>query len=295
MKFTILFAFLLLSLCTSAQDTLSGGQIMLADSLLPIDSLTVKVIKPDTISLQQILDSNRFINTKAKPVLLLQKEKQHTSREFMFYLITGVFFFFGILKLIYDRYISIVFRVFFNTSLRQSQLTDQLLQAKLPSLLFNIYFCIIGGLYVYLLLDFYGFISSHDNIKYLWMMMALIALIYTGKYLVLKFTGWVSGYKQEAGTYIFIVFLINKILAIFLMPVVLIIAFAENEIAYATVIFSYFVMILLFLLRYLRSYSLLQNKLSIKRFHFFLYITGVELVPLLLLYKIADRLLVNYM
>jgi hypothetical protein len=263
--------------------------------LPPPDTLIQKVNLPDTISIQQILDSNRFINSKAEPVFLLVKGKKHPSREFMFYLVTGLFFFFGILKLIYDRYISIVFRVFFNTSLRQSQLTDQLLQAKLPSLLFNIYFCMIAGLYAYLLLNFYGFISSENNIRFLLMMMLLVALIYFGKFVVLKFTGWVSGYKQEAGTYIFIVFLINKILAIFLMPVVLILAFADKQIANATVILSFFVLILLFLLRYLRTYSLLQNKLSIRRFHFFLYIIGVELIPLLLLYKIADRLLANYM
>jgi hypothetical protein len=39
------------------------------------------------------------------------------------------------------------------------------------------------------------------------------------------------------------------------------------------------------LLRFFRSYGLLQNQLKISRFHFMLYITGIEILPLLLIYK----------
>jgi hypothetical protein len=39
------------------------------------------------------------------------------------------------------------------------------------------------------------------------------------------------------------------------------------------------------LLRFFRSYGLIQNQLKISKFHFFLYIIGLEILPLLLIYK----------
>ena len=41
-----------------------------------------------------------------------------------------------------------------------------------------------------------------------------VLLVYVFKYFVLQISGWLTGYKQDIDNYIFIVFLINKILAI---------------------------------------------------------------------------------
>lgn len=246
------------------------------------------------IDWRSLLDSNTLINFTSASENFIQQKRKLNSGEKMFYLILGIFFFFGLLRIIYSKYVGIVFRVFFNTSLRQSQLTDQLLQAKFPSMLFNLFFCIMGGLYVFLILRFFGLVHS-DHLHLTGMLMLALATVYIGKFIVLKFTGWVSGFKQEIDSYIFIVFLISKILAIILMPVVLIIAFADKQIAHITILISYFVIIFLFVLRYIRSYSVLQSKLKINRIHFFLYIIGIEIIPIMLAYKIAERLLTNYL
>ncbi len=293
---------LLLFICCAvcAQDTSMVIDSIPQDSLVKADSLKVDSASPvipaelKKTNWRSLVDNNSLINFKSASENYIQKERKFSSGEFLFYLILGIFFFFGFLRILYSRYIGIVFRVFFNTSLRQSQLTDQLLQSKLPSMLFNLFFCIMGGLYVFLLLRFYNLVHQ-DELQLLGFLILSITLIYLTKFIVLKFTGWVSGYKQEIDSYIFIVFLINKILAIILMPVVLIIAFADSPISYITVILSYFIIILLYLLRYLRSYSVLQRRLNINRFHFLLYIAGVEIIPLMLTYKIAERLLTIYL
>ena len=41
----------------------------------------------------------------------------------------------------------------------------------------------------------------------------------------------------------------------------------------------------LFLIRFLRSYANLQHKLSVSRFHFFLYIFCAEVLPIVLICK----------
>lgn len=178
-----------------------------------------------------------------------------------------------------------MFRVFFNTSLRQSQLTDQLLQAKQVSLLYNILFILTGGLYIYFLLSHFKWIGSQTPLIAVGICIICLAVIYFAKYASLRFTGWITGYNTAAGTYLFIIFLINKILGVLLIPFVIVIAFGRDFLQYPAALVSLLLIALMFMLRFLRSYSLLRKDIKVSRFHFFIYIMGVEILPLLLIYK----------
>jgi len=237
--------------------------------------------------LGRILRKNTFLKNKGRSLTFIQTPRKANSKDAVFYSLAIIVLLFAILKFLYPRYFSNLFRVFFNTSLRQSQLTDQLLQAKLPSLLYNIFFILIGGWYLYLLISFFGTAVGYSK----WQLLLICAIglitIYLGKFCILKFTGWVTGYKQEADTYIFIIFLINKIVAICLIPLVVIIAFSGKQLGNIALLLSFIVIGLMVIMRFFRSYSLLQNRLKVSRFHFFIYIIGIEIVPLLVIYKLA--------
>ena len=232
-----------------------------------------------------LIKENSLLNSTGKPAALAVQSRKEKNMDSMFYLLTGLVLLLAFFRYIFGRYFSNLFRVFFNTSLRQSQLTDQLLQAKLPSLFFNLFFVISAGLYSYFLMLHYHWLNQQN----VWIMIALcigaLGLIYFMKFCTLKFTGWVTGYGEEADTYIFVLFLINKIMGIFLVPFTILMAFSGNAIAATAVPFSLIIIGSLLLLRLFRSYGLLQNQLKVSRFHLFLYIVGVEILPLLLIYK----------
>lgn len=221
----------------------------------------------------------------AEPVSFAVQFKKANSKDTLFYFIAGLVLLLGLFKYFNNRYFTTLFRVFFNTSLRQSQLTDQLLQAKLPSLMFNFFFVLSGGIYIYMLLLNYGLIADSNKWILLISSIVLIGLIYFIKYCTLKFTGWVTGLNEVTDTYLFIIFLINKIIGIFLVPLIVILAFSEIYIVKVAVILSLMSIGIFLLLRFFRSYGLLQSQLKISRFHFILYLAGVELLPLLLIYK----------
>ena len=263
------------------------------DSLIKKDSTEKKIIKINSINrgynynivLNNLLSENRFLNSHGKPVAVVNGFKKRVSQDFLFYLLLSVVFLLSFFKFFFQRYFTNLFRVFFNTSLRQSQLTDQLLQAKLPSLFFNLFFTITGGIYIYFLLRYFHWIKPERIITILPSCIICLALIYLGKYIALKFTGWLTGYSEAANTYLFVIFLINKILGVLLLPVIIILAFSQFILVKAIVLVSLLLIVLLFILRFFRSYGLLQKQLKVSRFHFFLYITGTEIVPLLLIYK----------
>jgi hypothetical protein len=252
------------------------------------DTLVQAIAKPVNLyddALQFLFSQHKFLNTSGKPTEIAVRFKKVKSKDVFFYLITTLLLLLGVLKFFYNRYFNTIFRVFFNTSLRQSQLSDQLLQAKLPSLFFNLFFVICGGVYSYFLLRHYGYINESPLWMPLGFCILILGIIYLVKYSTLKFTGWVTGYKETTDTYVFIIFLICKILGIILLPFIILMVFTDAPVAAAAALSSLLVIGFVILLRFFRSFGLLQNQLKISKFHFLLYIAGVEVIPLLLIYK----------
>jgi hypothetical protein len=263
-------------------------------AIIKIDSLqrdSIKATKNQGNNLVYWLKKNKFLDAELPPVSLAAKERTRPGKEFLFYLLGIFILLLAMFKVFYTKYFNNIFRVFFNTSLRQNQLTDLLLQAKLPSLIFNIFFVISAGLYAWLVLENYQLLKEGHNYILIGLSILFVAVIYFGKFVSLKIIGWVSGTSTAIDQYIFVIFLINKIIGILLIPFIILLAFAPASWSFVIIIISFCIIGILFLLRYLRSYGLLQNQLKINAFHFILYILGMEVLPILLIYKLANQLL----
>jgi len=268
----------------TALSTLSDTLLLKTDSTVKKDTIIHQSVSYSN-TFQKLLKENQFLHWDGQPVAMVNKVKSRSSQESFFYLLASIAAILGFFRFFYTRYFNNLFRVFFNASLRQSQLTDQLLQAKLPSLLFNILFVLSGGVYVYFLLRYYNWILPQRFWVMVFYCTLSLGIIYLIKFISLKFTGWLTGYKDITNTYVFIIFLINKILGILLIPFTVIIAFSNPTLVTVSVIISLLLIGLMFLLRFFRSYGLLQNQLKINGVHFFLYVAGIEIVPVLLIYK----------
>jgi len=282
-----LFIFMLsaASLCAQNRDTLVAHRDSLvkmpfADTIKAPDSAKAITAAKPFFELK-----NKLLNTTAEPVSLAVQPKKMRSSDAFFYLVAFMVLLLAFLRYFYSRYFANLFRVFFNTSLRQNQITDQLLQAKLPSFLFNIFFVVSAGIYVYVLLSHYRLFTADNKWLAVFISVVLMGLVYFIKYCTLKFTGWITGLGTEVNIYVFVIFLINKIMGIFLVPFVIILSFSAPEIAGIAAMVSLMSIGVFLLLRFFRSYGLIQNQLKISKFHFLLYIAGLEIMPLLLIYK----------
>lgn len=265
----------------------------------PADSTSVNqlITLNDTIKPIRVLPSNDSVrnflfqklvrlNLFGKPEFLIEKEKQTIQTEWLFYYIIGLFLLFGLLKLAYYRYFNNLFRVFFKTSLKINQIREQLVQSGLQSLMFNIFFAISSGTYVYLLIRHFQISFQIAPVLIPIISAAVIGTLYVGKYLFLKVSGWLFNISSASDTYAFIAFLINKIIGIILLPFILVIAFAKQPVSTIAITLSLAIVIGLFLYRFLRAYNTVQANLNVSRFHFFIYFLAFEIVPLLVIYKI---------
>lgn len=254
------------------------------DTLQPTAKIFIKSYHSVVDSL---LLSNKFIDLKRPGVYFLSEEKQPGGKEFIFYTLCVVILILGLFKTFYKSYFNNLFRVFFNTSIRQTQLADQLLQAKLPSFILNIFFTISAGIFVWLLLKYYHPPRLISNQLLLPFCIPGVGILYFIKYCFIKFLGWMSGMQQAADNYIFVIFLINKITGIILIPFIVLLAFAMPLWINSIALFSVLVIGLFFLSRYVKIFGILEYRFPLQPFHFLIYITGVEVLPILIIYKLV--------
>lgn len=220
------------------------------------------------------------------PEVRISQVRQWEGKEGLFYGIVVLILLFGLLRNAFTRYLSDLFRIYFRTTLRQKLIKEQVANAPLPSLLFNLLYLFIGALLVVLLLRHFGYAG---NLPF-WMLFvySLVALsaIYAIKFLVLKLFGWLLQAQDATNTYIFVVFTTNKVLGILMLPVVLGLAFSTGDTYQAFFALAIVVLCGLFLYRFFLSFVSVQKLVQINLFHFVIFLAALEIAPLLLINKL---------
>lgn len=235
---------------------------------------------------QHVLIINPYLNFTGKPVVEIFEIHRANSKDSLFYLLVAILFYFALVRIFFEKYFNNLMTLFFRVSLRQQQIREQVLQTPLPSLLLNILFVISGGLFACYLLHYSRF---GEGVRF-WILylycMAAIAAIYLVKFVVLKFIGWVFSISRATDIYIFVVFLVNKMLGIFLLPFLILITFSGPELREIFITISLAMVFLLWSYRALAGYRPVRNEIKLTPFYFFLYLCAFEIAPLLLIYKV---------
>ncbi len=217
--------------------------------------------------------------------------KRFSGKEILFYSLIALLLLYALLREAFTKYVQDLFRFFFRTSLKQRQIKEQLSQTPLPSLIFNIFFFITGGLYANFLLQHFGIVLVHNFWLQFGYCFGALAAIYFVKFITLKLLGWILNIVPASESYIFVIFLINKIAGIFLIPVLIILAFTDDEVYQVAFSLSALGLAGLLIYRVILSYAAVRSQIKIRLFHFAVYIFAFEIAPLLLIYKLLIRFL----
>ncbi|MBU3745346.1 MAG: hypothetical protein FGM61_12525, partial [Sediminibacterium sp.] len=126
-----------------------ADSLVVKEAINPKDSVSLLVFQPDQPRnpYERILH-NPFIpqNTPSANGWILFREK--AGKENVFYLIAGILLLLAIIRVIFPRYLNNLFVYFFQSSRRQNQTKDRLLQEQLSSLLLNLLFFLISATFI---------------------------------------------------------------------------------------------------------------------------------------------------
>ncbi|MEY4812426.1 MAG: hypothetical protein RLZZ462_1299 [Bacteroidota bacterium] len=269
------------SMIPSADSTITDSIQRAADSLLILQKK--KSIR-DTASYKKLM-THPYLPMQTKPSFRINELRIAPNFDGRFYLIIGMLFYLAFIKVTFPKYFSNVFQLIFQSPIRQKQTREQLQQNNLASLFSNILFILNASIFVSLV-----------AVKNAWVDLSLYSCIaysavgftalYLFKFLFLWLSGWLFSQGEAIGNYSFIVFLTNKVMGVFLIPAILLLAFSPasvQDFAYNSAII---IISILFVYRYLISFSIVRASLKVSAFHFFLYLCTCEVLPMLVLYKL---------
>ncbi|RYY90600.1 MAG: DUF4271 domain-containing protein [Chitinophagaceae bacterium] len=284
----------------------SAGQdsTLVSDSIVPrIDSSLYPVdttqrdtfIVPAPLVIPMRFDSitwerHPFISFK-NPVRLRESVHLVQGKESLFYCVMGLLLLLAIARSGFPRYLSDLFRLFFRANLRQRQAKEQLQQSPVPSIYMNVLFFGAASLFLILVLRHFGFAGHLAFWPLFGYLTAGLALLYVGKFVVLRILGWIFRIPGPAEAYVYIVFTANKILGMLLMPFVVLLAFTEGTLQQLALTLGITLAGGVFAYRYFVSYTTVQRQVRLPFFHFLLYLLAFEAIPLLLINKVLFQLL----
>ena len=270
------------SMIPSADSTITDSIQRAADSLLILQKK--KSIR-DTASYKKLM-THPYLPMQTKPSFRINELRIAPNFDGRFYLIIGMLFYLAFIKVTFPKYFSNVFQLIFQSPIRQKQTREQLQQNNLASLFSNILFILNASIFVSLIAIKNGWVdlTLYSCIAY---SVVGFTTLYLFKFLFLWLSGWLFSQREAIGNYSFIVFLTNKVMGVFLIPAILLLAFSPltvQDFAYnsALIIISF-----LFVYRYLISFSIVRASLKVSAFHFFLYLCTFEVLPMLVLYKLT--------
>jgi len=233
----------------------------------------------------QLMKRNPYFGFSGSPATIRSDIRQTNGKELIFYLLLLILLGYALLKRAFPKYFNDLFRLFFRTTIKQRQIKEQLMQTPLPSMLLNGFFVVSGGLYISFLLQHFNLeIPGGFWLQFFYCCLGLSA-IYFVKFIGLKLSGWLFNMSDAAENYIFIVFVVNKMIAILLLPFLVLLAFTNKPVYDAALTGSFCLVGGLFCYRIILTFAAIRNQVKVNPFHFFLYLCAFEIAPLLLIYK----------
>ena len=234
----------------------------------------------------KLYDQTSVNSRNAQIIYKIEQRYAVSDKDALFYLLVGMILIYGFVNNMYPQYFQKLFSQFSQSSMRMMQNREQLLNNSVASLLLNLCFILSFSLMASLLIYNRHLLPISFWLVYFYLCLFFTSL-YLGKYICLEIAGAIFSTKELVKTYVFVVFMINKVLGILLLPFILILAFAKPIYFPAAIIGAGGLSVLLFLYRYLFSLTSVRNKLHISSFHFFLYLCAFEILPLMILYKLV--------
>jgi hypothetical protein len=154
------------------------------------------------------------------------------------------------------------------------------------SIFLSILFVFTLTLFIVQLLTYYGLINSVNNVVLFSIITSLIIIAYSIKIITIKILGSVFETSKATNDYISTIFLFANTLGLFLLPIVICLAFVK-QISPLVFIYSGIGILAFFLLmRLIKGFIIGLNGSHTSKFYLFIYLCTLEILPFVLMVKL---------
>ena len=225
------------------------------------------------------LDTRKYVNRNA---IKLRKSPD----QWIVFVFLVIVLLYVLIKNIYNKTLSIVFQAYWNDrAISQFTRDDNFFKLRNTLLYFVLFAMVYGLLIKYMLNNFGVEIKTKDSDEYLFITAAAV-LFYIAKFVLMKFAGYVFSIHKLMSGYLSIISISNFIYSIFIIPFLILYYYVPNE--YEGLVFYLILILFCFntIYKYLRTGSFILNNFQFPKFYLFLYLCSLEIMPLLIIYKV---------
>jgi len=225
------------------------------------------------------LDNRKFIN---RNIIKLRKTENH----WIVFTFLFIILLYTIIRNVYDKTLVVIFQAYWNDrAINQFTRDDNFLKLR-NTLLYFILFTAVYGLLLKYILNYFHISFEYKGLDEYLFICAFTGIFYLSKFILMKISGFVFSIQKLISGYLSILSISNFVYSVIVIPFLLFYQFLPGFIQ--TYLLGLILILFCFntIYKYLRTGSFIINNFQFPKFYLFLYLCTLELMPLLIIYKI---------
>ncbi len=243
-----------------------------------------------------LIDSSRYIKPVATPslvqtelpapgIILPSYEVQRKASDWFTGIALIAFITVAFVRMSFGKYLRSLFLSTLNYPASLRLFREQNISLKQGALLMEFFFHLVVGLFGFQVMEFYGItFPVSDFLKFL-ICFGAILVFFLLKSSLYSLLGFVNESHEETSEYLFHMRNYNKVLAIFLFPVVCLVAWTPFVEVWYFLLAGLVMTFIFYLFTLNRGIKILMKK-QFSVFYLFLYLCTLEFLPILLFLKV---------
>lgn len=294
-----LFIIILLGLgCFLHQSSTFGQDSIAIANTLPLQDSTSFAIDSGQYLSPSVYDTLLRIVLEDFPIDSLKQNfdiqpiKEENNSALPFYALLFIIGIFGYVRFNFFSYIYAVRQSFFNINLAQQFFEEHVYSVSPASFFLNLNAVLIYTLLAFLSLRYFGKMQHIGDMSLVGIALAAVLAVGLSRYWAYRVAAYILPIEKTLLFYLFNIRILNYVMSAALVPLLLILAFADNAFLEGTIWLIFIVIISFGIYRCYRGILIGEETMKYNKFHFFVYLCTFEIAPILILYKIIEILLV---
>ena len=256
-------------------------------------------IKKDTAETKKKATANKQIvklKKQVKEVVTVEPKKDKTSINTNFHVgdwIVGVVLFsafiFAWIKMFYNRNYQNVIKSGINYQYAYKLVKEGNSVSYRVNTFLNFVFYMNFAMFIFLTIKLLGYDTNLQEWKIYLLIFSLLLIIYTGKSFVFNILGFIFNSKSAANEYITNIGIYNKILGVFLFPIIIAIPYISLQFKLPLMYIGIVAIGLSLILRFFRAFQI-AFKIKLSIFYMILYLCALEILPILIIGKMINNI-----
>ncbi len=251
---------------------------------LLLNTILAPVASKDTIAVSSIFSEHLLAPKAPKPII------HYTHYDYLIASVLLLMYILFVMLYIKNRKrLNQVIKAFYINRFASQLAREEVSVVNRVSVILSIIFLFSITLFIRQIMEYYGWFQGLNEMLLFLSILASVIMVYAVKFITIKFLGFVFKTSKETDEYALTVLLYINSLGLFLLPIVVCIAFAQNVSIEIFIKIGLYLLALFLFTRMVRGLIIGLNSVRVSRFYLFLYLCSLEILPLVVMVKIFIR------